>query len=419
MILSKQMKAPRLILVVDDQEINRDLLGMILEDDYTVIYAENGREALEQIEENKDKLSIVLLDLIMPEMDGFEVLARMQDDESLKRIPIIVLTAEKNAELQALKMGAADFITKPFDMHEVILARVDRIIELSEGKQLISAAELDSLTMLYSKNFFYEYAERIYRYHPERKMDAVAINIDRFQSVNATNGREFGDIVLRALGEEIRAFLSETEGIASRTEDDRFAIYCQHQADYHALLERLQGRVDALSKSGAIRLRMGVSLWQEHTDPVTMFDYARTAYKMANGDVNAPLVLYDEEMHRRVTMDQRLVNDLQRAIDEHELIVYYQPKYNVQCNPPKLSSAEALIRWKHPELGMVSPSRFIPLFEGNGQIGLVDNFVWREAARQIAAWKKQFGITIPVSVNVSRVDVFNPALESTLKGLIS
>ena len=100
-------------------------------------------------------LSIVLLDLMMPVMTGFEVLEIVREDEQLRNIPIIVLTAEKNAELQALQLGAADFITKPFDMTEVILARVGRIIELSEGRQLISAAEHDRLTMLYSRNFFF------------------------------------------------------------------------------------------------------------------------------------------------------------------------------------------------------------------------------------------------------------------------
>ena len=183
MIGSKQIKKPQYVLVVDDQEINRDVLGMILEDDYEVIYAENGKEALEKINENPDKLSIILLDLMMPVMDGFTVLEILRNDEQLKSIPVIVLTAEKSAELKALKMGAADFITKPFDMHEVILARVSRIIELSEGRQLISAAETDHLTRLYSRNFFFEYANRIYSYHPGWHMDAVVMNIEDRKSV--------------------------------------------------------------------------------------------------------------------------------------------------------------------------------------------------------------------------------------------
>ncbi|MBQ6346850.1 MAG: EAL domain-containing protein [Clostridia bacterium] len=418
MIKSKQLKKPQLVLIVDDQEINRDVLGMILEDDYDIIYASNGREALQMIEEYRESLSVVLLDLIMPEMDGFKVLECVRNDELLKAIPVIVLTAERNAELKALEMGAADFITKPFDMHEVILARVGRIIELSEGRQLIQAAEFDRLTRLYSRNFFFEYANRIHQYHPNWHMDAIVINIEQFHSVNALNGREFGDRVLAAIGDGIRGFLADTEGIASRFEADRFDIYCQHSGDYQALLDRLQDEVNALSINASIRLRMGVAPWRKDVEPVLLFDSARAACSMVRGNYKTRLMVFDEEMHQRELMDQRLLNDLRRAVEERELTVFYQPKYNVQCDPPRLCSAEALIRWKHPELGMVTPGRFIPLFEGNGQISAVDSFVWDEAARQIAEWREKFRITLPVSVNLSRVDVFDPTLEARLEGLI-
>ncbi len=419
MIISKQLRKPQLVLIVDDQEINRDVLGMILEDDYEILYASNGREALELIREYSDRLSVVLLDLIMPEMDGFEVLSRVRADEFLRRIPMIVLTAERSAELKALQMGAADFITKPFDMHEVILARVSRIIELSEGRQLISAAEHDPLTNLYTRNFFFEYANRIHRYHSVWRMDAVVLNIEQFHSVNALNGREFGDNALRVLGEEIKVFLAGTKGIASRFDADRFDIYCAPQPDYRALLDRFQERMNDLSRNASIRLRMGVAPWREGLEPMQLFDRASAACNMVRGDYKTRLMVYDEDMLEREMLNQRLLNDLRRAVEERELRVFYQPKYNVQCDPPKLTSAEALIRWQHPELGMVSPGAFIPLFEGNGQISVVDNFVWSEAARQIARWKEQFGVTVPVSVNLSRVDVFDPALEETLTGLVA
>ena len=418
MINSDHIHRPQLVLVVDDQEINRDTLGIILEDDYEIIYAENGQEALDLMYENAETLSIVLLDLIMPVLDGFHVLERARSDERLSHIPIIVLTAEKSAELQALQMGAADFITKPFDMHEVILARVGRIIELSEGRQLISAAEHDRLTMLYTRNFFFEYANRLYRYHPEMRMDAIVMNIEQFHSINEVNGRDFGDEVLRVIGGEIRAFLAETEGIASRFEADRFDIYCVHQPDYAALLKRFQDTADAISPSVSIHLRMGVKPWREGVEPILLFDRARTACNMVRGNYSSSLMVYDEDMRMRELMNQRLLNDLQAARDERQLIVYYQPKYNIQCEPPRLVSAEALIRWQHPDLGMVSPGAFIPLFEGNGLISIVDSFVWNEAAHQVAVWRDRYGITLPISVNLSRADVFDRTLEDRLAALV-
>ena len=417
MIQSKSIKSPQLVLVVDDQEINRDVLGMILEDYYDIIYASDGKEALQKIEENQDRLS-VLLDLIMPEMDGFEVMSRVNSSEQLKRIPIIVLTSEKSAELKALQMGAADFITKPFDMHDVIRARVSRIIELNEGRQLISAAEHDKLTMLYTRSFFFEYANRIYKYHPELHMDAVVINIEQFHTVNELNGFEFGDSILRIIGSEISAFLSETEGIASRVEADRFNIFCKHQDDYQALLDRFQKKMDDVSRNVSIRLRMGVKPWKADVEPMLLFDRASAACSMVRGNYKTHLMFYSEDMLARELLNRRLLNDLRAAVEEKQFKVFYQPKYRIQCDPPRLCSAEALVRWKHPELGMISPGDFIPLFEGNGQISVVDKFVWAEAARQIADWRDRFGIVVPVSVNLSRADVFHPMLVKTLTGLI-
>lgn len=407
-----------MILVVDDQEINRDLLCDILEENYELIYAENGKEALEQMRANIDELSIVLLDLRMPVMNGMEVLEIVRNDERLRQIPIIVLTADKNAELQALQMGALDFITKPFDMREVIQARVSRIIELSEGRQLISAAEHDELTMLYNRNFFLEYANRLFHYHPEMHLDAIVINIEQFHSINALNGREFGNNVLRILGNEIRSFLTETDGIASRIDGDRFDLYCVTNGDYQAILDRFQKKVSRYSNSANIRLRMGVRPWKEKVDPQILFDQARAACNMVRWNYQNSLMIYDEDLRMKEMLKQRLLNDLQTAVDERQFRVLYQPKYDVQADPPRLTSAEALIRWQHPDLGMISPGDFIPLFEGNGLICMVDNYVWEEAARQISRWKEKYGFSMPVSVNLSRADVFTAGLVEKLTELI-
>ena len=418
MIETKQIECPKLILIADDIEINQDALEVILEEDYHLLFAENGKEALEMMYSHKDDLSMLLLDLNMPLMNGYEVLEHIRQDEQLQHIPVIVLTADKSAELRALQLGAADFITKPFDIPEIILTRVDRILELSEGKKLISAAETERLTGLYTRNFFFEYAWRLYRYHSEMHMDAIVINIEQFHSINAVNGRGFGDSVLKLIGDEIRTFLAGTQGIASRVEADRFDVYCLQQNDYRALLDRFQEAVNRYMPNVSIHLRMGVMPWREEIDPVVMFDRAQAACNMVRGDYQNPLMIYNEELHSQELMTQRLLNDLNSAITEHQLKVYYQPKYDIQCVPPRLFSAEALIRWRHPELGMIAPGQFIPLFENKGLIGKVDSYVWEEAARQVKEWKEKYGFLLPVSVNLSRADVFDPTLVDRVVRLI-
>ena len=288
-----------------------------------------------------------------------------------------------------------------------------------KASQLIAATETDQLTGLYNRDYFLQYAERMNREHPGTPMDAIVLNIDRFHALNALNGRDFGDQVLRSLGNEIRDAAQETGGIAGRFEADRFDIFCPHMVDYESLYDRLQSKLDELSPSAGIRLRMGVMPSQKIQDVVQTFDRARTACGMARGNFKEHMIVFDEKMQERENYEQRLMNDLHRALNSYEFEVYYQPQYDIQYDPPRLVSAEALVRWNHPELGMIPPNDFVPLFERNGKIGEVDRYVWSEAARQIARWRDLYGVTIPVSVNLSRVDVFDPALESALEKLLA
>ena len=288
-----------------------------------------------------------------------------------------------------------------------------------KASKLISATETDALTGLYNRDYFLQYAGEMRRAHPDRPRDAIVLNIDRFHSVNALNGRDFGDAVLRALGSEIREAAQDFGGIAGRFEADRFDIYCDHREDYPAIYDRFQGRLDGAAPGAGIRLRMGVMPFREGMEVIQMFDRARTACSMARGNFKEHLIVYDAEMQEKENYEQRLLNDLHRALNSYEFEVHYQPQYDIQATPPKLVSAEALVRWNHPELGMIPPNDFVPLFERHGKIGEVDRYVWSEAARAIARWRDLYGVTIPVSVNLSRVDVFDPALESALEKLLA
>ena len=284
---------------------------------------------------------------------------------------------------------------------------------------LISATEFDQLTGLYNRSYFYEFAGRLYRDHPETPRDAIVLDIERFHAVNAAGGREFGDRALKELGDEIGKFLAESEGIGGRSIGDHFGIYCLHQENYKALYDRFQGKLDALSQNAEIRLRMGVMPWQADTEPADLFEHAQIACNMARGRQNKRhLVVFDEAEREQEAHDQRLINDLRSAVKNQEFEVYYQPKFDIQVDPPQLKSAEALVRWRHPELGLLPPNEFIPLLERNGQIGILDRYVWEEAARQVARWRKQYGIVLPVSVNLSRLEVTHPKLEQTLDWMI-
>ncbi|MBR5668222.1 MAG: response regulator, partial [Spirochaetales bacterium] len=187
----------RTVLVVEDELVNSQLLGFILSEEYNVLYAEDGEKALEVLRENKGHISMVLTDIKMPVMDGFSLISVMRADADLGRIPIMVLTSESDYEEKSLQLGAIDFLTKPYDMPSIIKARVRRIIELSEGRMIISATEKDFITGLYTREFFFEYGQRRENYNAALPLDAVVLDLDRFHVINELYGRGFGNKVLK------------------------------------------------------------------------------------------------------------------------------------------------------------------------------------------------------------------------------
>ena len=143
----------RRVLVVEDEMINREILIMLIGDVYEVIAAETGSEALEVIDSQHDTLSLVLLDLNLPDMKGQDILRHMREDRKTALLPVIVMTADSDAEVECLNLGAIDFIPKPYPKQEVILARMLRTIELFEDRDIISSTERDPLTKLYNRDY--------------------------------------------------------------------------------------------------------------------------------------------------------------------------------------------------------------------------------------------------------------------------
>ena len=204
-----------------------------------------------------------------------------------------------------------------------------------------------------------------------------------------------------------------TNAIACRAGADVFYVYCIHQEDYGDLQEALQSMLAKVAKVNNIRIRIGV--WQyveRNLDPESWFDRAKNACDRIGGNFTNSIAFYNSGLHSKHLREERLIRDIYDAIEHKDLKVYYQPKYAIQGDKPHLRSAEALIRWIHPSLGFINPGDFIPLFESNGLIQMVDNYVWNEAAAQIRRWKDEFDFTVPVSVNVSRIDIYDPNLEN-------
>ena len=419
-LLERKKGLHRKVLIVDDEFIEREMLGAMLNDLYEIGYAGNGREALDMIRSEKATLSLIILDLHMPELDGYSVLETIRADNEMRRIPVIVLTSEKEAEVKSLQLGAADFITKPYEMPDVVRARVQHAIELAENTVIIHETERDELTGLFHKEFFFEYGKRLDMQNDNMPMDAMVIDINRFHIVNELYGREYGNDVLKKIGDEIHDLVKETGGLACRFDSNGFYIYIPHGHDLNKIISDGLDKINASLVDSNISIRMGV--FEDDGNGLNMeqrFDRARLACNKLRHSYTTCFDFYNEELHSKELHEERLINDMEKALAEKQFKVFYQPKYNITGDKPVLSSAEALIRWFHPEFGMVSPGEFIPLFEDNGLIQKLDRFVWTEAASQIKRWNDEYGIYLPVSVNVSRVDIFNPMLGCILTDLVN
>ncbi len=404
----------RRILVIEDESINRGILCSLLSDTFDLIEAETGAEALEKIYANRETLSLILLDLILPDAHGRDILRQVRSDPQLMRIPVIVVTADRDAEVECLNLGAIDFIPKPYPMAKVIIARIQRTIELWEDRDIIRSTERDTLTGLYNREFFYRYAAQLDAYHKDLPMDAMVVDINHFHIINERYGKAYADDVLRRIGKRIRETVSGDGGIVCRRESDVFMIYCPHGQDYTALLERASSGLDS-----RVRLRMGVYAQVDKSiDIERRFDRAKLAANTVRGSFTKVLAIYDSALHETEIYTEQLLEDFPKAIEEKQFVVYYQPKFDIRPAVPVLNSAEALVRWNHPRLGLLAPAVFVPVFEGNGLIQQLDSFVWRQVAEQMRDWKNRLGVCVPVSVNVSRVDMLDAELDRHFSDLI-
>lgn len=406
----------RNVLIVENNFSNQQILGKIISNEFEPIYAKNGEEALDILYEAPQEISLVLLDLEVPMSAGFNLISTITKEEILKHIPIVALANDKNEGANSLKLGAEDFIVKPLDLSEVILTRVRNAILLAEETDIILRTENDPLTGLTTKKYFFEYINHFDRYNPNANMDAVAINIKKFRTINSLMGHRFGDKLLVSVAQSLRKLLDQYEGIVSRVDSDTFYLYITSIDSYEeVLISALEEASFRVHKEGRIAFKIGINrVVNSNLSAEKRFDDAVKALRLNRDNLQTTLVVYDQKMHENELFNEKLMLGFEKSLENKEFKIYLQPKMNVSGDKPRLSSAEVLVRWIHPTYGIISPTVFVPLFEANGLITKLDKFIWEEAAAQIKKWKDDYGITLPLSINVSRVDLFSATLMDDL-----
>ena len=546
------------ILIVDDMEINRSILGGIFKSDYNILEADSAGKALE-ILYSGSKVDLIVLDLIMPEMNGMEFLRCVKKDKRFDNIAIVVNTqsGDQENEVEALELGADDFIMKPYNP-KIIKRRITNIIEkyiyqknvmesslkdaqeridnlidtvpgaivifemeddinisyfsgglcsitgyteeeiselddiftlvytsdreifvrmlenaknngiihcrvrmchksggtvwcgintkktiTSSGKcrynmvildlteekkaeqraersmlELRYRAEHDTLTGLLSREAFYNEAEKLIE-----KEDSEYIigywNIDRFKVINELFGRDNGDMILSSVAKWIRESIGRN-GVCARLEADHFVTCTTKEFivdNMDKICQFLLGDLKWNSLNYPVLLHVGYYEVEDKNIAVNlMCDRANMALHMIKNNYMVRYNYYNGTLKNNIMAEQEIVNDMNSALAKRQFFVCYQPV--VDTITKRTVSAEALVRWKHPERGIISPGLFIPVFEKNGFITKLDMYVCEEVCRHQHEERLKGHKVVPVSVNLSRINFYNNDLHKEILSLL-
>ncbi len=411
----------KVVLIVDEDKINRNVLAKILQDEYTIILAGTGKEAIKILKTNFKRIAAIIIDLEMNTMDGYKLLKDIHETSDYSKIPIIAsnnLGSEEQEE-QALMLGAHDFIVKPYNA-KIIKHRLANTIELMDAVKVVNQVIKDDLTPLHNKQYFMTETREVFLERSDEEFDIICLDIDQFKMVNDSYGMATGDKILYKLGELIGETFGE-DSVCARFTADKFFITLPHQtASYSGMIEVLTNSVNKYVSNIGVKIKIKIccGVYHIHDKAIAiaaMCDRAELATENIKGKYGQVVAFYEDEIRQQMHNNLAITNMMEFALKNNEFQVFYQPKYELSSEC--VAGAEALVRWMNYELGFMSPGSFIPLFERNGFITQLDMFIWESVCKDMREWLDRGNRPFAVSMNVSRADIFNPNLTKILVDL--
>ena len=427
------MKRPK-ILIVDDHHANIVSLKTLLKKvDADLVSAESGNETLIKVLD--EEITLILLDVNMPQMDGFEVATFLKEDEKTKHIPIIFVTAmdrdDKN-NTKGYSVGAVDFIYKPIDPF-ILLSKIEVFLDLWRLKigleteiQIVKKKEEeitflsghDMLTGLCNRREFHKRlkSEISRAKRMNEKLALLFLDLDGFKKVNDSLGHDAGDYLLKELSNSFKKEIRDFDLIA-RYGGDEFVILLTNVKSEKSIINRLERLINVASNdykynSHEIKIStsIGVSIFPEHASNDTqLLSYADTAMYLSKEEGKNCFRFYSQSLNDKLKRHLLLDKHLHTALKDGEFELYFQPVINLQTN--EVVGAESLIRWqKNKELGFVSPEEFIAVCEANATIYDIGLWVLEETLKLMDDYPQFY-----MAINASSLQFMNERLYKALK----
>lgn len=411
-----------ILIVEDDPAIRQNLQRLLRLEGFSTEVAENGLEALEKLADQLPDL--VLSDVSMPGMDGQQLLSELRSQPRTADLPFILLTAmaDRASIRQGMNTGADDYITKPFQREEVLEAIRARLERASRQQTVKAGLEdearrlrhLDAVTGLPNRASLLERLPHALAAmeQAQSRLALIVIGLEGFSRINDSLGRAAGDLALQTVAARLQAEIdsaivaSRFDGVA-RLDGAEFAVTLAEVSDashvsrlVESMLSSIQQSIPLQGQDTYLSAHAGISLYPNDAEQADhLLEHAETALNEAKRNTGMAYAYYAIQMNALANERLRLHNDLHRAVERNELEVHYQPQVAVESG--RIIGFEALIRWRHPELGMVSPVKFIPIAEENGQIIAIGAWVLETACRQMQAWLQRGASVARMAVNLS------------------
>ena len=411
---------PRILIVDDDQAI-RDLLHTILSDDYDCTKAESAETALSLLEDRH--FDVMISDQNMGGMSGTELTANVVASSPETVVMMISGNQMIDTPIEAIRSGVFDYIKKPFDIDQVEVAvgravkhaadlvskrqhesHLEELVEERTSK-LNFLAHNDPLTGLPNRVFFEDRLSLdLVKQKVDEKVAVFFASLDRFTELRDTLGHSVGDRLLKEAAQRLET-VGDQRAIVARSDGFEFALLV-HGRNPEELAAFARKMLDAFSialtagdEEIVVSMSVGISLSPDDgADAQTLLTNAGAALSHVRQHGGNAYRFFTSDLRVTALRRMTLENELRRALERNEFELYYQPKVDISTNT--ITGMEALLRWNHPELGLVPPLDFIPLAEESGLIVPIGEWVLRTACAQTKAWH-DLGYDLRVAVNLS------------------